>query len=160
MAETRSLSASPSLTLLRSEGQLRNKIRELQERRAMGLMSEITELQKEKSTAISQIKKMGTVIDDIRKENAFMKQKERESVTKIQSVERALLEEKLTGENLKAKCKSLDKKNKDLLKKLENLRTTSSTTISLKGGDRCSSLSDLSQMNMSVGCTQACSPNA
>lgn len=152
MAETRTLSSSPSLTLLRTEGQLRNKIKELHEKRAAGLMSEIAQLQKEKSISNSQIKNLGSIITDLRKENAFMKQKEKEFVAKIQSLERLLLEEKLIVENYKAKYKSLDKKNKELLKKLDNRRSTElSTGLSpLKGGDRSSSLSNLSQMNMLV----------
>ena len=108
-------------------------------------MTEISELRKEKGLAVTRIKKMDTIVADIRKENAVMKQKERNMVSKIQSLERQLLEEKLVSESYKKKYQSQEKKNRDLAKRLET-RDSLSYHGGLKASEKCISLTDLSRM--------------
>ena len=137
-----------SVASLKMEGQLRDRIKELQEKRAAGLMAEISELKKEKSLAISQVKKMDNIVADIRKENALMKKKERNFVNSIQAFERSLLEEKLINENLKKKCQLLDKKNKELARKFETQQLSVLSPLrELTTSDRSHSLTDFARIN-------------
>ena len=144
-----SSSSATSVASLRMEGQLRDKIKELQEKRATGLMAEISELRKEKSLAISQVKRMDMILSDIRKENALIRQRERNFVDRIQTLERLLLEEKLVSESFRRKYQSIDKKNNELMRKLE-VFVVHQKELSAK--DKCHSLSDLSQIDGLVKC--------
>ena len=145
MSSPERLSSSISASALKTEEELRDKIKELQEKRATGLMNEISELRKEKGLAVTRIKKMDNIVADIRKENAVMKQKERNMVSKIQSLERQLLEEKLVSESYKKKYQSQENKNRDLAKRLET-RECFSYHRGLKASEKCNSLTDLSTM--------------
>ncbi len=137
---------SSTAASIKMEVQLRDRIKELQEKRAAGLMAEISELRKEKSFALTQVKKMDNIVADIRKENALMKKKEINFVNGIQTLERSLWEEKLINENLKKKCQLLDKKNKELAKKFET-QSFLSPHRDLTSSDRSHSLTDLTEGN-------------
>ena len=147
LSEEESETSTSPLTVLEMEGKLREKIKELQEKRAAGLMAEISELQKERDIAVSQVRKVDSIVADIRKENAVMKQNERSFVSRIQRIERSLLEEKLINENWKKKYQKLEKKNKELTSKIQDSSFSLCRHKGLQVNSRSHSLTDLNQLN-------------
>lgn len=147
-SETEEVSSPPpsSLTVLAMEGKMRDKIRELQERRAAAMRTEIADLQRERDVAVSHVKKIDKMLTEIKKENISMKKSvnnERTLLFNIKAVERSLLEEQLVSDNLRKKLHGLEKKNKELISKMECRSPYLVPNRGLQHKDRSHSLSEL-----------------
>ena len=147
-SETEEVSSPPppSLTVLVMEGKMRDKIRELQERRAAAMRTEIADLQRERDVAVSHVKKMDKMLTEIKKENITLKKNvnnERTLLFNIKAVERSLLEEQLVSDNLRKKLHGLEKKNKELISKMECRSPLLVPNRGLQHKDRSHSLSEL-----------------
>lgn len=157
-AEKDSSVESPDSTLvvLTVEAKMREQIKELQEKRAAAMMNEITELQRDRDIALSRLKQLEKIMNDLQKENLLLKDtcgKEANLNLEIKTLERSLLEEKLITSDLKKKLHNAEKKNKELSSKLEGhspmLQQRRSLFLQVESNlkDRSHSMNDLQQIS-------------
>jgi regulator of replication initiation timing len=93
--------------------QMREQIRELQEKRAAAMMNEITELQRERDVALNKVKQMDKAVSDLHKENELLKKNcDNEAELKLENkhLKQSLLEETLISSNLRKKLKNMERK--------------------------------------------------
>lgn len=149
-------SSDSTLAMLTVEAKMREQIKELQEKRAAAMMNEITELQRDRDIALSRLKQLEKVINDLQKENLLLKDtcgKEANLNLEIKTLERSLLEETLITSDLKKKLQNAEKRNTELLSKLEGhspmLQQRRSRLLQVDSNlkDRSHSMNDLQQIS-------------
>ena len=149
-------SSDSTLAMLTVETKMREQIKELQEKRAAAMMNEITELQRDRDIALSRLKQLEKIINDLQKENLLLKDtcgKEANLNLEIKTLERLLLEEKLITSDLKKKLQNAEKKNTELKSKLEGhspmLQQRRSLLLQVESSlkDRSHSMNDLQQIS-------------
>ena len=149
-------SSDSTLAMLTVEAKMREQIKELQEKRAAAMMNEITELQRDRDIALSRLKQLEKIINDLQKENLLLKDtcgKEANLNLEIKTLERLLLEEKLITSDLKKKLQNTEKKNTELKSKLEGhspmLQQRRSLLLQVESSlkDRSHSMNDLQQIS-------------
>ena len=149
-------SSDSTLAMLTVEAKMREQIKELQEKRAAAMMNEITELQRDRDIALSRLKQLEKIINDLQKENLLLKDtcgKEANLNLEIKTLERLLLEEKLITSDLKKKLQNAEKKNTELKSKLEGhspmLQQRRSLLLQVESSlkDRSHSMNDLQQIS-------------
>ena len=149
-------SSDSTVAVLTVEAKMREQIKELQEKRAAAMMNEITELQRDRDIALSRLKQLEKIINDLQKENLLLKDtcgKEANLNLEIKTLERSLLEEKLITSDLKKKLHNAEKKNTELLSKLEGhspmFQQRRSLLLQVESSlkDRSHSMNDLQQIS-------------
>lgn len=149
-------SSDSTLAMLTVEAKMREQIKELQEKRAAAMMNEITELQRDRDIALSRLKQLEKIINDLQKENLLLKDtcgKEANLNLEIKTLERSLLEEKLITSDLKKKLQNVEKTNTELRSKLEGhspmLQQRRSLLLQVESSlkDRSHSMNDLQQIS-------------
>lgn len=100
---------------------MREKIKELQEKRAAAMMIEITELQRDRDIALSRLKQLQILTGEVQEENMLLKEKfsiEAELRLEMRSLQQLYMEEKLVVSDLKKKLLGVEKKNSELISRI------------------------------------------
>lgn len=121
-----------SSTVVQMEEKIREQIRELQEKRAAAMITEITELQRERDLALTRIRQLQKGMDEIRAENHLLKsslKKERDLKQEMKMLERAFLEEQLLNNELRKKLQVTEKKRAELVAKLQDSPSGSASPL-------------------------------
>ena len=141
------------LAILKMEGKMREQIRELQERRASVMMTEISDLHKERDLAVNRAKQLEKTVAELQSECAAIKTKlldENELNLKIRSLERKLLEEGLINNDLKSKLQDAETKAMELTKKLRRKSVDHRSPMFQKRLDQLTDISSRSLGDLTI----------
>ena len=145
--------ATGKLGILQMEGKMREQIRELQERRASVMMTEISDLHKERDLAVNRVKQLEKTVAELQSECAAIKTKlldENELNCKIKSLERTLLEERLVNNDLKSKLQDAEKKSTELTTKLRRKSVDHRSPVLQKRLDQLTKSSSQSLRDLTI----------
>ena len=117
---------------MQMEERIREQIRELQEKRAAAMVTEITELQRERDLALTKVRQLQKSMDEIQAENHLLKsslKKDRDVKQEFKTLERAFLEEQLLNNDLRKKLQVAEKKRAGLAAKLQSSPSSSASPL-------------------------------